>query len=196
MMSLDAPLDTTGESAPLSDVPGDRYAVFRHPRRLYLLECLEERGRRSLAELTTELLEREGEDPSNGRRRHEVRVDLVHAHLPKLAAADLVSWDVETGAELVDEPPANPAIVAALLEADRDVEELVSEVVDPVRLRLLELVDDQPRSLDDLASTLAAREPAAPADTERARIVLHHSHLPALEGIDLLEYDRESGLIE
>ncbi|AXR83221.1 hypothetical protein AArcMg_3236 [Natrarchaeobaculum sulfurireducens] len=193
MMSLDAPLDTTGESAPLSDVPRERYEVFRHPRRLYLLEFLDDNGRQSLADLTTELLERAGADPSNGQRRHEVRIDLVHAHLPKLDAAGLVDWDLETGAELVGEPPATPAIFSTLLEADHDVEELVSEVVDPVRLRLLELVDDdQPRSLEELASTLAACESAAPADPERAKIVLHHSHLPALEGVDLLTYDRDS----
>lgn len=197
-MSSDAHIGDTSELAPLTDVPPERCEVFRNPRRIRVLEVLERGVRTPLPELTTEVLEREGTTPADGRCRHEVRVDLVHNHLPQLAAAGLVAWDVDAGAELVAEPPVRPAVLAPLLELDRDVDELVSEVVEPVRLRVLELVCDRPgpHSIDELASALASHDSAAPADEARAKVVLHHSHLPALSNVGLLEYDRESGLVE
>lgn len=198
-MSSDAHLGGSGELSTLTGVPAGRYDVLRHPRRIRLLEVLDETdGRHSLAELTTALLEREDDDPGDGRRRHEIRVDLVHNHLPRLANADLVDWSVDDGAELVAEPPVCPSTLTVLLETDRDVEDLVSQVVDPVRLQLLELLDQRtgPYTLEELADKLATHEPAAPVDSERAKIDLHHSHLPALADVDLLEYDREAGLIE
>ncbi|WP_320443101.1 DUF7344 domain-containing protein [Halosolutus halophilus] len=52
---------------------------------------------------------------------------------------------------------------------------------------------DRPLSLDQLAAELADHDVAADAD--RARIELHHSHLPALEDVGLLEYDADSRLV-
>ncbi|ARS89398.1 DUF7344 domain-containing protein [Natrarchaeobaculum aegyptiacum] len=198
-MSSDAHLGGSSELSSLTGVPAERYDVLRHPHRIRLLEVLEESdGRQSLTELTTALLDREDDDPGDGKRRHEIRIELVHNHLPRLADADLIDWNTEDGAELVAEPPVCPSALTVLLENDHDVEDLVSQVLDPVRLRLLEELEQRtgPHTLEELAKRLATHEPAAPPDSERAKIDLHHSHLPALADVDLLEYDREAGLIE
>ncbi|WP_049928741.1 DUF7344 domain-containing protein [Halopiger goleimassiliensis] len=197
-MSSDAHLGGIGDTSPLTDVPADRYDVFRHPRRIRLLEILERDRRRSLAEVTTELLEREGEDVADGKRRHEVRIDLVHNHLPRLADHDLLEWDADVGVRLTGEPPVPPAAFRSLLERDCDVTDVLADVVDPVRLRILEELGDhgQPFPLENLAATLAATEPAAPVDEDRVAIQLHHSHVPALENAGLVTYDPDSGLLE
>ena len=197
-MSSDAYLGGIGECAPLNDVPVERYEVFRHPRRIRLFEVLERDARRSLAEVTTELIEREGDDVADGKRRHEVRIDLVHNHLPRLADHDLLEWDVDTGARLTSEPPIPPAAFRSLLESDCDVSEVLADVVEPVRLRLLEELagHDRPLSLETLASTLASTEPAAPTDETTVAIELHHSHAPALENAGLVTYDSDAGLLE
>lgn len=42
----------------------------------------------------------------------------------------------------------------------------------------------------------AALAPDSPADRDRVRIRLHHSHLPKLDGTSLLSYDPETTTIE
>lgn len=196
-MSSDAHLGGSSERGPLDDVPADQYDVFRHPRRVRLLEILSTDTQFSLTELTTELVERESPDVSTGRARHDIRVTLAHNHLPRLVAYGLVDWDGDA-VELVDEPLLCPAALSALLETETDEQRLLERVVEPVRLRLLEIVADadDSQSLEDLAATLAPREPNLPSDTQRAKIALHHSHLPALDDVDVLEYDHEAKRVE
>ncbi|RKD88102.1 DUF7344 domain-containing protein [Halopiger aswanensis] len=218
-MSSDAHLGDTSERDPLYDVPPEQYEACSHPRRVYLLEILTsgtdgESGadRYSLFDLTTELIQREDLDVPNGQARHEVRLSLLHNHLPRLADCGLIEWDAETGVELVTEPQLCPAALASLLEetADGDADadsdetdtpaddELLQRVVDPTRLRVARLVheSDGSLSLDRLATALAARDSIAPAETETAKIELHHAHLPALDAVDVLEYDPDAGLVD
>ncbi|WP_254528230.1 DUF7344 domain-containing protein [Natrinema gelatinilyticum] len=183
---------------PLSDVPTECYDVLRHPRRLRILEILGSRTvRLSLSELTTELLERTTA-PSNGKGRHEVRTSLVHNHLPRLESYDIVDWD-DDGVTLVDEPPVHPADLSTVLELcdSENAERLLETLVDPVRMRLLYLLEltDRPLTLEQLAGQLSASDREPFADQTSAKIALHHSHLPAMADVGVINYDRESQLV-
>ena len=198
-MSSDAHLGGSSERGPLDDVPADQYDIFRHPRRVRLLEILSTDSQLSLTELTTELIDREAPDVPTGQARHDIRITLIHNHLPRLEEYGLVEWGHEE-VELVDEPLLCPAALSALLETETETDErqLLERVVEPVRLRLLEVVadDDGGRSLEELASTLATRETTLPSDPQQAKIALHHSHLPALDEVDVLDYDHEAKRVE
>ncbi|MGQ3411926.1 DUF7344 domain-containing protein [Natrinema sp. LN54] len=181
---------------PLATVPTECYEILRHPRRLRLLEVLGCRQTRlSLSELTTELIDRMSTTASNGRARHEVRITLVHNHLPRLEEYDIVDWD-DDGVALVDEPPVHPADLSVLLDLcdSENAETLLETLVDPVRMRLLSLLEagDSPVSLERLAAELSARDGGPFDDTERAKIALHHSHLPAMADLGVVSYDAES----
>lgn len=182
----------------LTAVPSERYDVLRHPHCIRILEFLEEDAQPSLRALTTALLERDGTDSTDGQARHEVRLGLVHDHLPRLADHGLIRWSVDDGIELVDEPPVSPDILSMLLEMGTGAEkELLDRLVHPVRLRLLEFVESrsQPISVDELATMLATRTDVGPSGTHEMTIALHHNHLPALDELDALTYDREAGLV-
>ncbi|MEY7851568.1 ArsR family transcriptional regulator [Natrarchaeobius sp. A-rgal3] len=184
-----------GDSAPLDSVPAERYEILSHPRRLYLLDVLKEGTRRSLADLTTELIDRQSVDGPVGKARHEVRIDLVHNHLPRLADHGLVDWSVDDGVELVEEPPIRTPTLEALIAAYGH--ESLDRLLDPARIHLLTKLDssDRPVSLEQLAAALAGHGTAGLGDTTESKIALHHNHLPALADLGVLEYDRESELV-
>lgn len=197
-MNSDPHRGATSERDPLDDVPAEYYDVLRHPRRIRLLAVLGSRpGRLSLAELASAIVEREG-DASTERARREVRVSLVHNHLPRLSEYGLVEWDRSTGAELVAELPVHPADLSALLErCEGDAGRQVLEaLVDPVRMRIVSMLSasDQPLSIDVLASRLAARD-VGPDSQERAKLVLHHVHLARLEDNEIVAFDADTGLV-
>ncbi|WP_049988942.1 DUF7344 domain-containing protein [Natrinema salifodinae] len=197
-MSSDAHLGGDSTPDPLADVPTECYEILRHPRRLRILEVLGTRQTRlDLSELTTELLERTTGDSSNGQARQEIRITLAHNHLPRLDDYDIVDWTDE-GIALVDEPPVHPADISVLLELcdSENAERLLETVVDPVRMRLLLLLEneDRPLSIDQLAAQLGSRDGPL-SDPNQAKIALHHSHLPALADVGVLSYDHDSGLV-
>ncbi|WP_226481306.1 DUF7344 domain-containing protein [Natrinema amylolyticum] len=182
---------------PLATVPTECYEILRHPRRLRLLEVLGCRQTRlSLSELTTALIDET--TGSNGQTRHEVRISLVHNHLPRLEDYEIIDW-TDDGVALVDEPPVHPADLSVLLDLceDENARTLLETLVDPVRMRLLAVLEeaDQPLSLEQLASRLSAHDGGPFADAERATIALHHSHLPAMAEIGVIGYDHDSRLV-
>ena len=198
-MSSEASSGGGSKQDPLADVPTECYDVLRHPRRLRLLEVLGTyRTRLTLEELTTELVERESLEVSTGQARHDVRVSLVHNHLPRLAEYDIVEWDAETGAELVDDPPVHPADLAALLEMcdGEDGTRLLEALVHPVRMRIVSVLSahEGAVSVDRVASTIADSD-VGPSDPDRAAVSLHHSHLPRLADAGVLEYDTDAGIV-
>lgn len=197
-MSSEAYLGGDSERDPLENVPAECYDALRHPRRLRVLAVLGRRRTRvSLTELTTAIVDGEGRDVSDGKARHEVRVSLVHNHLPRLADYDLVAFDTDTGAELVDEPPVHPADLSALLSLceHEDGREMLETLVDPVRMRVVSVLSEHEAiSVDRLASKLAGRD-GVPEDPERTKLSLHHSHLPRLADAGLLAFDPEAGLV-
>ncbi|WP_436347270.1 DUF7344 domain-containing protein [Natronorubrum sp. FCH18a] len=198
-MSSEASFGGDSKRDPLADVPTECYDVLRHPRRLRVLEVLGTyRTRLSLQKLTTEIVERESLDVPTGQARHDVRVSLVHNHLPRLAEYDILEWDAETGAELVDEPPVHPADLAGLLalcEGDRG-EDLLEAIVHPVRMPVVSILSEhkRPLSVEQLASELVAHGVDV-ADPDSAKISLYHVHLPMLADVGVLEFDHESGLV-
>ncbi|WP_254763245.1 helix-turn-helix domain-containing protein [Natrinema marinum] len=198
-MSSDAHLGGDNTPDPLANVPVECYEILRDPRRLRLLQVLgTRRTRLTLAELTTALLERTATDASTGQARHDVRIGLVHNHLPRLEEYDIVDW-TDDGVALVDEPPVHPADISVLLdicETER-AEQLLETLVDPVRMRLLSVLEGggRPLSVDQLAAELTALDGGPLSNTDRAKIALHHSHLPAMADAGVLEYDPESGLV-
>ncbi|WP_254522418.1 DUF7344 domain-containing protein [Natrinema caseinilyticum] len=197
-MSSNAHLGDDNTPEPLSNVPAECYDVLRHPRRLRILEALGSRtARLSLSELTTELLGR-STGASNGKGRHEVRTSLVHNHLPRLEAYDIVDWSAD-GVALVDESPVHPADLSAVLELceSENAEGLLETLVDPVRMHLLYLLEtsDRPLSVQRLADRLGAHDGGQFADPTSARIALHHSHLPAMADVGVINYDHETQLV-
>ncbi|WP_222919844.1 ArsR family transcriptional regulator [Natrinema sp. SYSU A 869] len=196
-MSSDAHLGGS-KPDPLATVPTECYDILRHPRRLRLLEVLGCRQTRlSLSELTTALIDRTTTD-ANGQARHDIRISLVHNHLPRLEDDDIVDWN-DDGVALVDEPPVHPADLSVLLDLcdNENAQTLLETLVDPVRMRLLSVLDadDQPLSIEQLAGRLSAHDGEPFSDTERAAVALHHSHLPAMADIGVISYDHESGLV-
>ncbi|MDS0473895.1 ArsR family transcriptional regulator [Natrinema sp. 1APR25-10V2] len=198
-MSSDAHLGGDSTPDPLANVPAECYEILRHPRRLRLLEVLgTQETRLTVSELTTELLERTATDTSTGQARHDVRISLVHNHLPRLEEYDIVDWN-DDGAALVDESPVHPADISVLLdlcETER-AEQLLETLVDPVRMRLLTVLEDggRPLSVDQLAAELTALDGGPLSNAKRAKVALHHSHLPAMADAGVLDYDPESGLV-
>ena len=69
-----------------------------------------------------------------------------------------------------------------------------------VALEVLDLENEAAVALEDLAVRIAEREDgidAANADAvERVALTLHHSHLPKMADIGVLNYDRETHLID
>ncbi|OIB57721.1 DUF7344 domain-containing protein [Natrialba sp. SSL1] len=209
-MSSDVHFGGTGEPDPLADVPPERYDVLRHPRSVRILSLLTDARdyTHTLSELTTALVERSGADVSTGQRRHEIRIDLVHHHLPRLDAHGLVDWSPADGERdtdatdgtvtLIEEPPISPDILSLLVETGSGTEALLLDrLVHPVRLGLLEYIEnaDESLSVDDLATALATTLSVGPTDAYEATIELHHNHLPALAEIGAIDYDREAGQV-
>lgn len=192
-MSTDAPFGDDTSREPLTDVPAECYDVLRNPRRLRLLEHLGRCDRRlTVDELTSELVAHDPQDGSSTPR--EIRVSLVHNHLPRLAEYDIVDWDVDAGVELVDSFPIEPIRLAEALDSDGR-EGALQTVVHPVRLPLCAVLAarTQPCSLAALADELAATDVVDNAD--RAAIELHHTHLPALADAGLIDYDSDTQLV-
>lgn len=199
VMSSKASIGGDSERDPLTDVPEECYDVLRHPRRIRILATLgARRTRLSLMELTTTIVENEDLDVPTGKARHDVRISLVHNHLPRLAEYGLVEFDAETGAELVDEPPVHPADLAGLLELCEgpEGERMLEAIVHPVRMRVLGMLSgvEHTVSVEQLASALVASDVGAD-DRERAKISLYHAHLPVLADAGALEFDADANLV-
>lgn len=208
-MSSDAHRGGATGHHPLDDVPTEHYEVFRDPRRVRLLAVLEEGTdddpEQSVEALAGALAEREHEegrqdvevsatDETTGPRR-EIRISLIHDHLPRLADHGIVEWNRKRGTvTLRDDTGLLPASLTTLVETADDERDVLECVVDPVRLRLVdELADSsQPLSLEQLAAKLVSHDGAS--GMKQAKIALHHSHLPALEDAGVLEYDRTGEL--
>lgn len=191
-MSSDANFGGDSRRKSLSEIPSECYAVLRHPRRLRILEILGgfDRGV-PIAELVTEIRIRSGSTGSNQPTEADIRISLVHAHLPKLADYGVIEWDGET-ASVGSNAPIPPMNVAALLEACSSTDEqLLETIVHPIRLPILKVLQERGRScsIDMLADRVTALEAGGISDTETARIALYHSHLPALADVGVLEYD-------
>lgn len=70
------------------------FGVLSNRRRRYALRCLEAcETPMAVADLADELARRETDGPAVRDVRERLRISLYHRHLPKMADADLVSFD-------------------------------------------------------------------------------------------------------
>lgn len=98
-------IELSGTPSSTLDVGGDRldelFAVLSNARRRFVVQSLQRAGRAmSVSELTTDVVSWEADMTDTGNasdERSPVEVALVHTHLPKLAAAGLVTYDDEAG---------------------------------------------------------------------------------------------------
>lgn len=110
---------TRGREPTLEDGVLDLQYVFEalaHPRRRYLVYTLLEKRRWSLTELAEKVAAWEFDvhaDAVTETDRDGVYVSLLHAHVPKLAADDVVEYDPDE--ETIEKGP-NAEQVLALLE--------------------------------------------------------------------------------
>lgn len=196
-MSSDVQIGGDGTRGSLSEIPTEWYEILRHPRRIRLLEALRS-GESSftLTELTGAVARREADDEADGQLYHEVRISLVHNHLPRLAECGILVWDDET-VVLEDDTPLPLRDLSRLLELCESQDRLLEVLVHPVRTQLYSILRkrERPVSVDTLASELAAREAGQLSDPEEATISLYHSHLPAMDDVGALEFDLESGTV-
>ena len=196
-MSSDVQIGGDGTRGSLSEIPTEWYEILRHPRRIWLLEALRSGGSSfTLTELTGAVARQEADDEADGQLYHEVRISLVHNHLPRLAECGILVWDDETVA-LEDDTPLPLRDLSRLLELCESQDRLLEVLVHPVRTQLYSILRkrERPVSVDKLASELAAREAGQLSDPEEATISLYHSHLPAMDDVGALEFDLESGTV-
>lgn len=134
--------------------------------------------------------------------RREARIYLRHVDLPKLADADLITWDEPDGTVTsVVRPPLYVSRFERTTETTDDQgEDFVEDASVERRRAVVTALEslDGPRERADLAREVAAREadgePATGA-VEEVAVALHHVHLPKLERAGLLEYDADEGTV-
>jgi len=165
----------------------ERFELLEPERRRLALAVLEKRSSRlDLADLAADVAERERGSDATVR---EVRIDLHHAHLPKLAAAGVVDYDPAT--HTVAPTAGDSETVDDLATAVRDTSPLAVEL----RRRVLEYFDAatcRTASLDDLARYAVMRlDGSRDLSADRIRIRLHHVDLPKLAAADLIDYERQ-----
>lgn len=192
----------------MSDAPAERsadsqYEALAHRRRRRCLEVLRNHSSPvSERRLATELASADEDDEATDSQR--VLADLVHRHLPKLAAAGLVDWDRDAGTvALASDLPVSDTRFRRLLDLEGDHWDAVGSVLSSERRRIAIRVFEEtetPLDGEELARRVAAREAAtAPSNVpdeavRSVRISLHHVHLPKLERIDAVE--REDGSVD
>lgn len=185
---------STLEASPSKLSRTDLLEILTSDRRRRALAVLRDHsGRVSVAALSADLAADAGSDSQR------VRFELRHTHLPKLAAAGLVSWDDEAGTvRTVARPPGADRRLERLLEAADRHPDVIGAVADEQRRRVLAALDDGADSLDDLAREAAAADAgrdSSPGAVEDLRIRLHHVHLPALEAAGLVDYDADDNAV-
>lgn len=130
--------------------------------------------------------------------REPIHVGLVHNHLPKLDAAELVAYDADADAvATTDNPVLEDHRLQQMIAVEADDWDRVLAAIAPrrrrVALTVLEGIDGLERA--ELARRVIAREndtvpSAVPgAETEDAAERFHHVHLPALREAGLVDCD-------
>ncbi|WP_293027347.1 hypothetical protein [Natronococcus sp.] len=189
-MSSDARTSDDGSQGGLAAVSREWYDALRHPRRIHLLAALEN-GSCTLEDLADAIAARESAD------REEIRIELVHNHLPRLADHGILEWDGET-ASLPIERSLPVADLSRLLEdRNRADGRTLETLVHPVRTQLYAMLAelDRPVSVDTLAAELIERDVDSLSEGSEARLALYHVHLPAMADVGAIEFDPRSGMV-
>lgn len=195
------------------DRPAD-HDVFRSlsdARRRCVLRLLQDRRSPvDLRDLATQVVAAEGDRPLVSVRPYDVATvvpDLAHDHLPLLETAGLVRWDRDAGTVVLTDHPAlgDPKFqhVVASDDAEDDWDAVLAQLADERRRIVLSAVVDHdgPVSRDTVARAALARAPdlftggTSAEPVEAIETSLHHVHLPKLQSVGLVSYDREDGTV-
>lgn len=196
------------EALELADVPRREVrrlaASLLAPRRRAVLATVRSAGALPLSELAVRVAARErGVPPGDVTpdRYNRVHVSLRHAHVPKLVDAGVLERDREGDLTIV-RPTASvrdgdwTEAVEAAVRIDESGEAVATLLAEPRRVRVLSLLREAgPLPLEDVARAVAEAEAADDEPTEgdvtSVAVSLHHSHLPKLAAVGVLEYDSE-----
>ena len=136
-----------------------------------------------------------GVDASESEDVQRAYVDLVHAHLPALEAAGLISWDRDGGSvETTAHPALSDPRFEYLLGIDADdVDDVLSALShEHRRLAITVLRSEQsPLSLTELSHEISDRF-AGETDPAAVSVSLYHGHLPKLDRGGFVEFDVET----
>lgn len=138
-----------------------------------------------------------GADASRADDPDAIRQTLQHRHLPKLAAADLVSR-TDAGVAPGEHPVLEDPRIDDLLSVEADDWDQVLRCLAHSRRRIVLSIlaaSDEPVDRAALAHAVARRDPETDAgDVEDVLLDLHHVQLPKLVEAELvaLEDDRET----
>lgn len=189
-MSSDARTSGDGSQGGLAAVSREWYDTLRHPRRIHLLAALEN-GSRTLEELADAVAARESAD------RDEIRIALVHNHLPRLADHGILAWNGETASRPVERSLPVTDLSELLEDGDRTDGRMLETLVHPVRTRLYVMLSEMDRaiSVETLAAELVDRDVGSLTERSEARLELYHVHLPAMADVGAIEFDPRSGMV-
>lgn len=208
-MSSEVRIDAPGESGDAFDAPEGVYEALAHPHRSTTVVILRERRRPvSTTDLATCVAARVNDKPLVEVERSEhqrVLTSLRHKHLPTLQDRGLVDWQREADeVSLAEDAVVDRDRLVALVDARATAGsgQLFETLAQTRRRRAITVLSDlEEASVDRLARRVAARDARTdPGDVseqtvDRIAVSLHHSHLPAMDAIDLVAYDRDAGTV-
>jgi len=181
--------------------PGPVLSGLAVDQRRRILSILRGGGSISEAELARRLAASSDADPrpvAGSRETSQVRTELHHVHLPKLAEVGLVDWDEERSTvALADHDAFESDAIWELVAADSDVDDVLACLADACNREVLEILDDAGGQIHRarLAATLVDCAPdveVGDVDLGRVLLTLRHGHLPRLAAAGLVEVDGET----
>jgi DNA-binding transcriptional ArsR family regulator len=178
--------------------PGAVFDVLGSERRRILLAVLRDRkGSMTVRDLAAEIATRENGGDASPDDCDRIHTTLVHAHLPKLEHAGLVRRGPNERVALAADSPVRTPRFQMLLRTAGSWDAGVEVLSDRRRREILSVLTDGADQLDleELARRIVTEERAGSGsddlDVDEVRVVLHHVHLPKLDGADVVDYDPE-----
>lgn len=203
LMSSDVHVDATTGLEVTSDAE-DVHEVLAHPRRKAILSILSERETSlQTTDLATQLAALEADKPLvevTEEEHRTVRVSLHHVHLPKLDDYGVVDWNTESGEVSLESDVSvreDRFTDRAARRSNVGSGRFFRILADERRRRVLSILSERGGSVSttDLATRVAAQEVGTRPENvprsaiDRVEVSLHHSHLPSMSAVGLLEYE-------